>query len=153
MVSQRGLTYRDLVDKFHGVGRNDPPEQYIVRPTNFQEAHRFDQEMDEVRAQHRSELIDQMEREALATRIDPPAAVRAELERILSVEGLQPPWLGLRRRVRQELNLVQDQLWRQIAREAEGARASRDDSAAPGRSGGGGVTRLVAWARRHVVGE
>ena len=76
--------------------------------------------------------------------------MRAQLERVLAVEGLQAPWLGLRRRVRDELNLVQDQLWRQLAREAEGARATQDGAVAPGRPAGGPVTRLVAWVRRHV---
>src|ERR687886_2502160 len=126
-------TYKDLFDKIHGAGRNDPPERYIVRPTNPQQAYRFDQEMGEVRAQPRSEFVDQLEREALVLPLDPPPAVRAELERVLAVEGLEPPWLGLRRRVRDELNLVRDQLWRQLAREAEGARATQDDAAAPGR--------------------
>ena len=59
--------------------------------------------------------------------LDAPAAVRDELQRLLATQGLKVPWVGLRRRVREEVDLVVRRAWQQLLREAFIAMTAEDD--------------------------
>jgi hypothetical protein len=99
---------------------------------------------DELRHQHRGELLDELREDCWVADLDAPAAVRDELQRLLATQGLEIPWVGLRRRVREEVDLVVRRAWQQLLREAFMAMTTEDDRPGP-------LSRLAAWARRHAA--
>lgn len=99
---------------------------------------------DDVRRQHRGELMNELREDAWIAELDAPPAVRDELQRLLATQGLAVPWAGLRRRVREEVDLVVTRAWQQLAREAFIALTVEDDRPGP-------LSRLAAWARRHAA--